>query len=411
MSVRPVTSEIEPPYRWVIVLAAAAMLAIAMGLLVNGLSVFFIPLEQEFGWPRGSIAFINSIGLVGLAFGGIAMGALADKISIRTVCLFGAVAVGVCVLAASRATSLWQFYVLFFLAGAFGGGSLFAPLIALVGNWFRTGAGLAIGIASAGQAVGQGGVPFGTAYLIEAMGWRGAMATLGIVCLVTLIPLALLTRKPPARTASATAGATAVNADTGAPLPTPVIVVWMSAAVLMCCTCMSVPLMHLVPLIQGRGISAPEASGVLLTVLVAGIFGRVAFGRLADMIGAIPAYMTASAWQTALVFGFTQIHDLSSFYIFAPLYGFGYSGVMTGVLTTTRALTPAARRGVATGIILAFGWFGHGLGGYQGGLFFDITGNYTVSFANAAFAGIVNLLLVGTLALTIRRRTPAPIRA
>ncbi|WP_193178704.1 MFS transporter [Oricola nitratireducens] len=395
----------ETAYRWVIVAAAAAMLAISMGLLVNGLSVFFIPLEQEFGWTRGSIALINTFGLVGLAAGGIAMGGLADRTNIRYVCLFGAVVVGVCVLAASRANALWQLYVLFFLAGAFGGGSLFAPLIALVGNWFRAGAGLAIGIASAGQAVGQGGVPFGSAYLINAFGWRGAMLGLGAISLATLVPLALLTREPPVRAATG-AAASSDAGDDGAPLPTPVIVAWLSAAVLGCCTCMSVPLMHLVPLIEGRGISAPEAGSVLFVMLLVAILGRVAFGRFADMVGAIPAYMTASLWQTLLVFGFTQINDLSSFYIFAPIYGFGYAGVMTGVLITIRSLTPASRRGISTGIILAFAWLGHGLGGYQGGLFFDITGGYTVSFANAALAGVINLVLAGTLFVTVRRRTP-----
>jgi len=163
----------EPGYRWVIVFVAAAILAVAMGQLVNGLSVLFVPLEVEFAWPRGSIALINSAGLIGLALGGIAMGSLADRANIRNVCLFGAVVVGVCVYLASWAETLWQFYILFFLAGAFGGGSLFAPVIALVGNWFRTGAGLAIGIVSAGQAVSQGGIPFGTAFLIDALDGAG----------------------------------------------------------------------------------------------------------------------------------------------------------------------------------------------------------------------------------------------
>ncbi|MGF1594323.1 MAG: MFS transporter [Kiloniellaceae bacterium] len=396
--------EQEPRYRWVIAFAAAAMLAIAMGQLVNGLSVFFIPLEQEFGWARGSIAFINSAGLVGLALGGIMMGGIADRTDTRNVCLFGAVVTGLCVLAASWADALWQFYLLFFLAGAFGAGSLFAPLIALVGNWFRTGAGLAIGIAAAGQAVGQGGIPFGTTFLIEVLGWRGAFTALGIASLILLVPLALLTREPPRQSARAACG----NGDTVVPLPTGVAVLWLSVAVLLCCTCMSVPLMHLVPLIQGRGISGPEAGGVLFVMMIAAIFGRVAFGRLADMIGAMPAYMTASLWQTAMVLAFTQIRDLDTLYVFAPIYGFGYAGVMTGLLVTTRVLTPASRRAGSTGVILAFAWLGHGLGGFQGGLFYDYTGAYDVSFANAALAGVLNLIIVGALFFAVRRRVRVP---
>jgi len=386
-------------YRWVIAFTAAAMLAVVMGQLVNGLSVFFIPLEQAFGWARGDIAFINTVGLIGLAIGGIVMGRIADRTDIRKICLFSVVVTSLCVLAAAWAEALWQLYLLFFLAGVFGGGALFAPLIALVGNWFRRGAGLAIGIAAAGQGVGQGGVPFGTAFLIEALGWRGAFMAQGLITLALLVPLALLMRAPPQRGAQ-----TAGGGDDAPPLPLNVVVPAMSLAVLMCCTCMAVPLMHLVPLIQDHGISAPEAGGVLFTMMIAAIVGRVAFGQLADMIGAIPAYMAASLWQTVLVFVFTRVSDLDMLYVFAPIYGFGYAGVMTGVLVTTRALTPAARRAGATGIILAFGWLGHGLGGYQGGLFYDLTGGYDVSFANAALAGVLNLIVVGSLFLTIRRR-------
>ena len=397
----------ELGYRWVIVFASAAILAIAMGLLVNGLSVFFIPLEKAYGWSRGSIALINTVGLVGLALGGVLMGRIADQSDKRKICLFGAVILGVCVLAAAWADKLWQFYLLFFLAGAFGGGSLFAPLIALVGNWFRTGAGLAIGIASAGQAVGQGAVPFGTAFLINALGWRGAIAVLGGIILATLVPLALLTREPPAKSARAIAD----DANINVPLSPNAIVMWLSAAVIFCCTCMSVPLMHLVPLIQGRGISAEEASSVLFLLMVVAILGRVAFGKLADLIGAIPAYMTASLWQTVLVYLFTQINDLKMLYLFGAIYGFGYAGVMTGLLITTRALTPPSRRGSSIGVIIAFAWLGHGIGGYQGGLFFDLTGTYNMSFANAALAGAINLIIVGSLYLTIKRRTAASVSA
>ncbi len=59
-------------YRWIIVAAAAAMLATGMGQIINGFSVFFIPLETEMGWRRGDIALVNSAGLAGLAIGGIA---------------------------------------------------------------------------------------------------------------------------------------------------------------------------------------------------------------------------------------------------------------------------------------------------------------------------------------------------
>lgn len=383
-------------YRWVIVAAASATLAIVMGQLVNGLSAFFSPLEVEFGWTRGDIALINTAGLIGIGLGGIVMGFAADRFNMRAVILTGVIVSGLGFVAASRAETLWQLYTISFLTGAFGGGATFAPLFALVGGWFRTGAGLAIGIASAGQAIGQGGVPFANTLLIESFGWRGAFLGYGLFTLAVLVPLALLLRVPPAEQESASVSAVS---ETGMRLPLSRVIVMMSAAVLLCCSLMAVPLMHLVPLIEGCGIPAPAAGSVVFVMMVAAIAGRVAFGKLADMIGAVPAYFVASAWQTALVFLFTKIGDLTLLYVFAPIYGFGYAGVMTGVLTTIRALTPAATRAGATGLILSFAWAGHGLGGYLGGMLFDLTGTYDLTFLAAALAGAVNLVIIAALFL------------
>ncbi len=394
----------EHAYRWVIVVVSAIILALSMGLMVNGVSVFFIPLHDEFGWQRGSVALINFSGLMGLAIGGVVMGKVADQTSTRRVCLIGAVVLGLCVLAASMAHDLWQFYVIFFVAGVFGAGSLYTPLLANVGNWFVNNPGLALGIASAGQALGQGAVPFGVAVLIGMMGWRGALVTMAVIMLIVLLPLAMLIRQPPRNNAVAATGHDVSDDENPTVLPPKVAVRWLGIAVLFCCICMSVPLIHLVPLIQDRGFSLEDAGSVIFLMLIVAILGRIAFGKLADMIGAIRAYWIASCWQTLLVVGFLYIDTLDGFYLFAAIYGFGYAGVMTGLLVCVRVLTPLARRASALGIVSLFGFLGHGIGGYQGGFFFDMTGNYTLTYTNAALAGGINLVIVAALYFTYSRR-------
>jgi MFS family permease len=396
-----------PAYRWVIVSASALMLALSMGMIVNGTSVFFTPLFEEFGWQRGAVSLINTSGLVGLAIGGIFMGRIADKAPIRWVVLFGATVIGLCMLGASQADVLWQFYLLFFIAGFLGASALFVPLIANVGNWFKTGAGLALGIASAGQALGQGGMPYVLALLIGALGWRDALMSVGVTMLVLLISLAMLIKQPPKISTGLDAGSTDNSLIDGADttlIPPNTLAVWLGSAAILCCICMSVPLMHLVPLMQDRGLSLEDAGSVLLVMLTVAIVGRIVFGKLADMIGAIRTYWIASCWQTVLVFFFLQVDTLQGYYIFAIIYGFGYAGVMTGILISARVLTPASKRASVLGIVLFFAYLGHGIGGYQGGYFFDLTGNYTLTYANAAMAGILNLILVGALYFTTNRR-------
>jgi len=386
--------------RWMILAATVPILAMVMGQLVNGLSVYFIPLEAEFGWARGDIALINSLGLVGIALGSIVMGFAADRFDVRWIAIMGVVVTGLATLAASRASVLWQLYLIFFLAGVFGGGAISAPLTALVGSWFTRGAGLAIGIAAAAQALGQGGMPFSGAFLIETLGWRSSLATQGILTLVIGLPLAWFLRSPPA----AKSGPLQLSHESPSGLPNAVVVGWVSIATVFCCTTMSVPLMHLVPLAQERGLTTTDAGGVLFLMLVVAIAGRAAFGQIADMIGALPAWILASAWQTLLVFGFTMMDGPREFYIYAVIYGFGYAGVMTSVLVTIRNLAAPARRASSMGIVLAFGYMGHGLGGWQGGFFYDLTSNYTWSYAIAGISGFVNLAIIGALWWTVTRR-------
>jgi len=404
------TSAPEPAYRWVIVIASAVMMAGSLGLILNGVSVFLVPLEQEFGWGRGPVSFINFAGLTGIAIGGIVMSRISESIGIRRSVMLGAVTMGVSVLIASRADQLWQFYAIFFLGSFIGGGSLFAPMIANTSRWFKTGVGLAIGIVSGGQALGQGLVPYFGGMAISSIGWRDTFLWMGVLMLVILPLLALLIwppAAPPAGSAAASADQAAADAP-DIPLSTNTVIIWMSIAVVLCCTTMSVPLIHLVPYAQSCGIPLSDAGGIILVMLIAGICGRIAFGKLADMIGAIRAYWVASAWQTVLVVLFLQFQSLESLMVFAVIYGFGYGGVMTTILVSMQVLTPAARRASATGIVTMFAFFGHAIGGYQGGLFFDLLGNYGWAFTNAAIAGIVNLIVVGALYFAITRRPIKP---
>jgi MFS family permease len=374
------------------------MLALVMGTLVNGLTAFFVPIEAAEGWGRSGIAAINSFGLLGLATGSVAMGFVSDRLGIRSVCLIAVSVMGACLLLTAYAQSLWQLYAIFFVAGALSGGALFAPIFAAVGNWFPASAGLAIGIAAAGQAVGQGGVPFLSAYLIERFGWRGAMMALGTAILVVLLPLAIFMRDPPA-------AASGGGAEQAPPIRPSLAVPLFSAAVFFCCACMAVPLMHLMPMIQGYCIPATEAGGVMFAMLLAAIAGRVAYGKLCDLIGPLSSWAVASTLQTAGVLAFTQFASLSGFLIFAIVYGFAYAGVMTSLLVSARAFTPAARRGALMGTILAFAWLGHAFGGFQGAATYDITGNYMSAFAIGSAAGVLNLALVAALLILARPRS------
>ena len=117
---------IQQPYRWIIVSASALILALSMGTIVNGMSAYIVPMQDSYGWSRADISLINVAGIVGLAFGGLLTGPLADRFGTRPVVLSGAVVLSLSYVSTYFAVELWQFYTVIFLAG-FLGCSHFTP--------------------------------------------------------------------------------------------------------------------------------------------------------------------------------------------------------------------------------------------------------------------------------------------
>jgi predicted MFS family arabinose efflux permease len=165
---------------------------------------------------------------------------------------------------------------------------------------------------------------------------------------------------------------------------------------------MAVPIVHLVALLADRGLSAPVVGSLMMTVMLAASAGRIFFGMAADRLGALTAYAITSSLQTVMVYGFVALDPLPSLYLLAAVFGFGYGDVMTTMLLCVRAAVPPRAAGLSTAIVTLLAWGGMGVGGYQGGYCFDLSGSYATSFASAALAGIANLLLLAGLALHLR---------
>jgi predicted MFS family arabinose efflux permease len=160
---------------------------------------------------------------------------------------------------------------------------------------------------------------------------------------------------------------------------------------------MAAPLVHLVPLGIGIGCSPQTAAGLLLSAMIAGIFGRLFFGLLADRIGGLNAYTLSCFAQTAVVFWFTQTSSIVTLFELSISFGFGFAGVMTCLLICAREAAPMRLSGTAMAIVSTTAWIGMGIGSVQAGFFYDLQKSYVLSYGNAALAGIVNLLIVAAL--------------
>jgi hypothetical protein len=106
-----------------------------------------------------------------------------------------------------------------------------------------------------------------------------------------------------------------------------------------------------------------------------------------------------------MVFWFVQTDSLPALYALAIAFGFGYAGVMTTLVICGREAAPLRITGFAVAVVTTTAWIGMGIGSYQGGYFYDLTGNYAWSYANAAISGTINLSVVALLIWYRRNRT------
>jgi len=382
---------------WLMVAVCTAMVAMAFG-AVGTVAVFLEPLAADFGWPRADVAAAYSVATIATGLGGIAMGHFADRMPVRRVALLGALVPGVAFIFLSALQTTRELYVLYALLGLAGTGAIMAPLNSLASQWLARNPGLAIGIVSAGGAVGQGLLPFFARHIIVAEGWRQAYLTLGWLFIGVTVPLALLLRDAP-RAVPATSTRNSLGTSRVQ------LLALLSLAAALCCICMATPIVHVVTLGSDRGLAGRDAAGLLAALMVAGMAGRIVFGRIADRVGSLQAYIASSGAQTALAFLFPYATSAVQLYVLSALFGLVFSGAMTSFLTCAREYAPAGRTGLSIGVVMFFAWTGMALGAWQGGVFYDLCGDYYTSFANASVAGVVNLLLLALLWIYGRSRT------
>lgn len=402
------TEVTEERYGWVMVGVAAVVVGTGFGTLWS-FPIFLKPLSEEFGWLRGETSFAYAIATFFIGAMGIVMGDLADRFSARPLVLMGAIVLGASQLLLGQIQSLWQLYTIYGVGvGGLAISAFYVPLVTNVGFWFERNKGLAIGIMLGGQVAGAAIVPFVVRILISNLGWRETYVIMGVAIWLLLIPLTILIRRPPGHGESggkAPAPRDWTRAEGGAISPARLTTV-LSVAIVFCCVCMAIPLIHAVSKASDAGIDAESAAAILSLIMIGGFVGRVGAGKVSDHIGGLRTLLLAAGTQTVMVFWFSQFDGMAGLYVLALVFGVGYGGVMPSYAIIIREYIPANLSGRALGIVYFLGNVGMGLGGYFGGLLFDLSGAYTLTFALGVPVGVINLMIIATLWRFIRAQPP-----
>lgn len=154
-------------------------------------TVFFLPLEREFGADRAAIAVIFSISMLVSGLASPLVGELFDRVGPRVQYTAGFALSALGYALASQASEVWHLYLALGLIGGAGGALAGGvPHSALVSRWFSRTAGSAIGIVFSAGGLATVAIAPLAQLAIEAFGWRSVYLLFsGAVAL--LVPLTL----------------------------------------------------------------------------------------------------------------------------------------------------------------------------------------------------------------------------
>ena len=383
-------------YGWVIVAVGALITCAAMG-AIFALPVYLQPMADDTGWSRAGISFAMTIGFVVMGVGGFLWGTLSDRIGARPVVLMAALLLGAGLIIASRAPNLLVFQI------AYGGfacasvGAFFAPLIAATVGWFEKNRSLAVSLVSIGGGVAPMVMTPLASVLIGAYGWRSAMLLIAIGVMVLVLPTAMLIRGAPAQPEAAPSRSEATapqfaGSSAWAALRTPQFIV-LAATFFLCCAAHSGPIFHTVSYAMLCGASSLAAASIYSVEGVAGLFGRLIFGVLADRVGVKRVIVGGLLLQAVGIYSYIFVNGLGDFYLRALVLGMAYGGVMPLYSILAREYFSQRVMGTVLGAATMTSSIGMAFGPIGGGWLFDTFGTYYWLYIASAGVGVAAAIM------------------
>ena len=397
----PIPNPIDGREAWFRLLVSV-MLA-TVGCAGMWIVVVILPTVQaEFGTNRADATLPFTLMTFGFAAGNVVGGRYVDRFGITIPAVAAAFALGAGFVGAAYSTSIWQFAIVHGILIGTGVSITFGPLIANISHWFERRRGIAVAVTASGNYIAGTLWPTVAQGFIETEGWRATYIGIGIFCVVTMVPLALLLRKAsPTENRNGAAGAVEPRQPQRMIDVSPrAFQMLLSIAGIACCVAMAMPQVHIVAYCADLGFGVARGAEMLSLMLGAGIISRLASGFLADYMGGVRTALLGSVLQCLALAFFLPFDGLMSLYVLSFMFGLAQGGIIPMYAIIIREYLPAAEAGRRIGFVIMATILGMALGGWLSGWIYDLTGSYQTAFIN----GIAwNFLNIGIFVLILWR--------
>lgn len=396
-------------YGWWIVLAAFLALTFTSMTGGYGFSLFYKRLIDHFGWTRTGLAGAISLSRLEAGVLGGIEGFLVDRYGPTRIILLGIILSSIGMIWLSVIDSLLEFYLVFILLVTVGRSlSAMVAIDTTVANWFIRRRGTAFGILRTAVAVGAAGVIV-VSWFINEFGWRSAFVATGIGILLIGIPTAFVMKpRPelygllpdgdsPVKTVDPATHATSdtenqhyPNNDIGMTVTEALYsrAFWaLSIGFAIRLMVTGAATLHAIPLVEDLGYSGATAAGVLGSMGMVSIVGRLGGGFMNDAFGTKPVAVASVCLLAVSCLILAYAQNLWQVMLFVAIYAPSYG--------CSAATMPAIKGDYfgrkSFGSILGLSGMVQMGGSMLGPIFaayiFDTSGSYSIAFLT--FAGLL----------------------
>lgn len=397
------------------------------------------PLEDEFGWSRGTTSGAVSLNLVVYGLTAPFAAALMERFGLRRVVAASLTLVAIGSGLTLVMTEAWQLWLLWGFAIGVGTGSLALVFGAIVANrWFVKHRGVVIGVFSAASSTGQLVFLPAIAHLADGPGWEWAAGLVAVFALL-LVPLVLLVlADSPAAVGTTAYGAPTSPADVTVIEPVEPVapvetrgaarvaidtlresarsrVFWILFGTFWICGWSTNGLIgtHFIAASHDHGLPQTTAASLLALIGIFDIVGTVASGWLTDRVDSryllLVYYLLRGLSLLAVPYLLADVVHPSLF-VFIVFYGLDWVATVPPTVALCRAHFGPEKAGVVFGWVFAAHMVGAGVAASYAGFVRQGTGDY---FAAWMTAGVLCLLAAfAVLAIPAQRaRSDEPVTA
>ncbi len=405
-------------YGYYIVAACFVILYMLWGMVLNTFPIFLKPMTENMGWSRGDLTVALLMGAIGMIISAPIAGRMIDRFGARPVMALGTLVVGINLMAGSLIQHLWQLYIVFGLIGCGLICSSVIPCSFIISNWFVSRRGVAMSIAFAGTSVGGMVMTYVGNEIILHYGWRRAFVLSGLTNLIVVIPVVLLfvrTRPSelglePYRNPSDEAAKRDFNWGVGVKEAFSKVVFWQIAAIMLIVGVVSGGLgNHSVAYLTDLGHSSTSAALAWSIVMGVMIFGKLAFGPIADRWGAKIAMAISCLLFVISIFLLPFAKTYTIVIVFAVIYGFASGAPLVINPLLTAGGLGMKNFGAIYGILNMVGSIGGSVSPVGAGYYFDKYKTYQPVFYLFAFLAIIAAITSLTIKPVTASETMEPL--